>query len=497
MSALGIAASGAGQGYMQGNQERYGRQQQQRQYGLQERQVGLAEKSQSQEEAFRREQAAREDLARMDSTENSEGFSTKLSPDQQQKIRATNAGRRSRIYRDFPQLSDSAFADKPSPYDDQSTDPGRPAMSTPPIAPTGAPSPFANVQPSTAPDGSTQAVLPEPAGPPAAAPAPTAPTAPVAAQPSVAGPKPNKSLYDFFSAQAHDESLPMEARNAAAAQAMKIRESEAAIAGTEANTAGTLLSNKEIAPNAHMGRAGTAEQIAGSQYDRNTYKPTLLKQGQEQIDLNRLIAKSKSGGGLTASDKIRMMELQRQLNKDAQDRKDQQAERGYQHGKDAATFQQTEDLATRRETAAERNATIGVMAKSVMTVDPITHVPTMKPGGVQEFQRLVASLHQQGKQVTAEDVNPGYPPSVWAKVNEPGMTEQTVRAAVQNALVNGDRSTAILIKNAWAATRMMGGGGAAPAPAAKPAAKARTVAKPTKPTKPQYSYGGGRGEERR
>lgn len=504
MGALGVGLTGLGQGYVQGNEIRNQRNVQQQQLGLQERQVKLGETGQAQDEAFRREQAARAELAGMDATENSEGFGSKLTPEQQARIRETHGARRSRIYHDFPHLSDSALGADDYQIKDTPTAPDQPTAPTPAQPAQPEPSAYANVQPTFLPDGTPQATLPgQPAQPEPTAPTP-APEATPAANPVAGPPAPpaapktiTERLIDKWIAKSNDASLAQVDRDKADDKVMEIISQ---VAQNDQAAAGTLLARAqaaEVHPNAVDQRLTGHEGRAASMYDRNVYKPELLHQGQEQIDLNKLIAKGKAGGGgLTVADRIKLMELQNTINQQAIERKDKKGEQAYQHGKDAATFEQSNQQFEAKQGAPAQAAILKAINASVMTVDPITHVPTMKPGGVEAVKRMIADLQNKGQTVTADALNPGYPPTVWAKVNEPGMTEQSVRTAVQNALVAGDRATAVLIKNAWAATRMLGGSG--PAPAAKAAPKTapkRTAAKPA--AQPKYSYGGGRGEERR
>jgi hypothetical protein len=504
MSALGVGLGGLGQGYAQGAQQNFSNRQQQAQFGLEQQRQALNEREQAQANAAREQgtvyegqrvaqgaqelaqrkqfhnvDAGRAELTKWESIVNAPDFTRRYSPSEQERIQTDYMNRKHRILQQFPELSDSAYADVPGSVNDgNAVAPAAPednkVLAGPTSAPAPAPAqpgPFADVQ-----NVGGQAVIPGNA--PAPSPTEAAPVAgpPIPAAPTPAPKSPLDSAFADVIAEMKDPSLSTEERRSARKEMFQMIKDTAEIDANKAHAMYELAMTAEVAPNAHSNRAVNNENVAASQYERGTYKPALLKQGDAQLELEKLKAKQKTSG-LTAGEMIQMSQLQFQIANAVAERSDKKQEQHYQHSKDAHEFDWKTGEQGREEAKQLHAGQLKIATQGAMEVDTVTHVPKLKKDGVQQFQRIYHELTAQGIQPTPDDINPGYPKDVWTSVNTPGFD---VDAAIRAAVANNDNESANMLRGAYKAARgvgqmMSGAIGQRSKPAAKPAVKSATT----------------------
>jgi hypothetical protein len=493
MAALGYAATGYGQGALQQRQVNRDEQYRQQGMGLQERQVGLQERDYEDSKSRANREFA---LRRIERVEGMLKDRRSLTPGQIEKMereldkhysaypdldmRAKDAPPQTPPTNDAPptvqpelyNIPQQSQAPPPLPFD---ADFGVGGMSQGPaqfdpegIRPSMPDRPIPNTGQGVI--GSQNAGI---AGPPS--PFPAAPPQPTQQGPTQAQAQPPPKTFsarEYWLSRATNQALSEADREMAMAQLQKLDSDEATLANTRADTGYKQEMTRQIAPNAALARAAQLEEIAMSRYKRLEYMPA---------ELQAIIAKAKAGQALDPSDLIALQRLNFDIEKLKLDRQDAASDRTWDRTKDTAEFDQRERIAGGQQTAqAEgqvRAATLKVIQQEVTSIDPVTRMPKLKPGGLKRFQQLVSQMRGEGQTVNSNDYNPGFDERIWGAVQQPGFN---VNAAIAAARAQGNTQAAQQIKAAAAMYGKMsqaetGGSVSQPAPAKpSPAPKGRT-----------------------
>lgn len=523
MSSLGPLIAEAGQGYLRGQQQLQERRQKERAFKLEEDRLAQTREFAEKEAKFRETQAAREEIERINTRLNDPKLRKQSTPAAWKAMEDKSHARISRLYRQYPELSDSALEDVPSTIEDPTA---QVPVAGPPVPQERPRSPFADVR-----NVGGQAVLPEapaPAGIDAQAEAPQPPPS----QPLVPGPRDLRApvpatagqgvglaapplpqfgeqpqqpqqqpqqqpaeqqgqqaprdrfdlLVDRLIQRMNDPAAAPEDQEQAEAQLLQTITAIAQVDQAKAQTLFLRAQAAEVAPDAASRRAGVAEQIQASQDERLKFKP-------EELRLKGLEIKGKNRPRApTIADQLAVMRLRHQMQQDALENRRKERDFQYGVGKDAAEFEQRERTEEGRKAERARAALIDVIKKSVFEIDKVTRQPVLIRGGLETFKTLLADAERWGSDVSVGDMNPGYDQEVWSAVNTPGFD---ANAAIATAKARGDTESAKEIRGAWEAAvqqgKMMAGRSTPPAssPATPPRTESKPSAKPAAKPKPR------------